>query len=147
MTGIRLQAVNRDNWEECISLEVSEVQSGFVASNQYSLAEAFSKSEMRPFAIYNGNQMVGFLMYSLDREDKTPWIHRLMIAADYQRKGYGRLALRLAVQQITEEFNPVVISLSFEPENLIARALYESEGFTVTDEMVWGEVIARLYMK
>ena len=69
-----------------------------------------------------------------------------MIDKAYQGKGYGKEAVRLALEFIktlpcgTAEY----CWLSYEPENDTARKLYSSFGFAETDEMDGEEMIAVL---
>ena len=69
---------------------------------------------------------------------------RLMIDKAYQKRGYGKEAVRLALDFI-ESFpcgKADYCWLSYEPENEVARQLYCSFGFTETGEMDGEEVIA-----
>ena len=124
-----------------------ESQYAFVADNCYSLAEAYANISAgryaQPFGIYNGETPVGFLMigYNIaDNEDdpvKFPLlvnnylIWRLMIDKKYQKKGYGREAMKLALEFI-RTFpcgKAEYCWLSYNPENEAARKLYSSFGF------------------
>jgi len=71
---------------------------------------------------------------------------RLMIDEKYQNKGYGREAVRLALDFI--KTLPCGRSeycwLSYEPENEVARRLYHSFGFEETGEKDCDELIAVL---
>ena len=64
---MELREINMKNFRECIDLKVSDSQKGFVASNMYSLAEAKADNVSNPYAIYDGEQMVGFIMYDTPR--------------------------------------------------------------------------------
>ena len=63
---IRLVEVDYWNFDSLIDLKVKESQNGYVASNVYSLAEAYaavaSKGYALPFGIYLEGRPVGFLM-------------------------------------------------------------------------------------
>ena len=74
---------------------------------------------------------------------------RLMIDERYQRRGYGREALRLALDFIrTRPCGPAEYCfLSYEPENAAARALYSSFGFRENGEMDGDEIVAALRME
>ena len=71
---------------------------------------------------------------------------RLMIDEKYQNKGYGREAVRLALDFINTLpcGKAECCWLSYEPENEIARRLYQSFGFEETGEMDCDELIAVL---
>jgi len=66
---ITLRPVNQDNFNEVIKLSVTKEQEGFIASNMYSLAQAYANQleddpadHLITFAIYCNNEMVGFAM-------------------------------------------------------------------------------------
>lgn len=70
----------------------------------------------------------------------------LMIDRQHQGKGYGIEAMRLALDFIRTYpcGSAEYCWLSYEPENDIARKLYNSFGFRETGEMDEGEVVAAL---
>ncbi len=72
---VTLRKITEDNFIECISLEPMEDQKKFVARNIYSLAEAYIALANgycipMPYAIYDDETMVGFLMLSYEQADK-----------------------------------------------------------------------------
>ena len=71
---------------------------------------------------------------------------RLMIDEKYQHKGYGREAVRLALDFINTLpcGKAEYCWLSYEPENEVARRLYHSFGFEETGEKDCDELIAVL---
>jgi diamine N-acetyltransferase len=141
---IVFKPVNEDNFEDVIKLKVAEKQENYVASNIYSIAQAKVLPECIPLAIYNDEELVGFLMYAMDRDDKEYCIYRLMIDERYQCRGYGRAAMKAIIELIKQDKNHHVLYLSFEPENSRARKLYESLGFEPDGRMIDNEVIYKL---
>ena len=161
---IRLVKVNPENFDELIDLEVDKSQEDYVADNSYSLAEAYANIAAgryaQPFGIYDGEVPVGFLMigYNIaDEEDdyrKYPLIKdnyliwRFMIDKNHQGKGYGRAAMKLALEFIRTfpRGKAEYCWLSYEPENEAARKLYRSFGFVEAAEMPegWDEIPAAL---
>ncbi|ROR31903.1 diamine N-acetyltransferase [Mobilisporobacter senegalensis] len=153
---ISLRKINEENFEECIKLEPKKDQKSFVASNIRSLAQAYvalSNEECipMPYAIYENDIMVGFTMLSYNEaaeesEENTYWVCRLMVDKQYQGKGYGKEAMKKALDLIkTEPYgNASGVYLSYEPENEIAKKLYASLGFVATGEIEDGEVVAKL---
>ncbi len=157
---IRLEKVNGKNVWELLKLNVSDDQSSFVASNDTSIIEAYiaitGNGYAFPFGIYENDVPVGFLMIGFDIDDyweDAPEIAkgnynlwRLMIDKAYQGKGFGRDAVKLALEYI-KTFPCGAAKycwLSYEPENEAARCLYKSFGFYETGEMDGEEVIAVL---
>ena len=141
---ISLRAVTPQNFSAVIHLSVREDQKNFVASNAYSLAEAGIFPHRTPLAIYAAETPVGFLMYAFIEENQRHWIFRLMIAADQQGRGYGRAAMRLALERMRAIPGCSQIYISYEPENDVARKLYASLGFRINGEIEGGEEVAVL---
>ncbi len=141
---IELREIIMENFRECIGLSVAEDQRGFVASNMYSLAEAKADGVSNPLAIYSGDTMVGFIMYCFDAESGTGYIDRLMVAADHQRHGYGRVAMAEVISRLRNTPGCLLIRTSFEPSNAVADALYHSLGFRRTGEVDDGEIVVVL---
>ena len=143
---LRLVEIDRYNYLSVLDLSVSTEQKSFVASNQYSLAQAYVQPECVPLALYAENKPIGFAMYSLDENDHQYWIYRLMIDQRYQGVGYGREAMKLLIERIRELMDDEHkrIYISFEPENEIAKALYESLGFVPDGRVMYGEVVYQL---
>ena len=103
---------------------------------------------------YDSEKPVGFLMIGYDVDDywtDAPEIAkgnynlgRLMIDKRYQKRGYGKEAIKLALDFIRTWpcEKAEYCWLSYEPDNDVARQLYRSFGFAETEEMDGEEVIA-----
>lgn len=151
MEQITLEKITYKNYIKAIwGLKVSPKQKSFVASNMCSLAEAYvaitNGGVALPFAICRNKRPIGFLMigYGANDEDfegedpafvemvkKSYCLWRFMIDKRYQRKGYGRKAMQLALDYI-KTFpcgKADACWLSYEPENEVAKKLYASFGF------------------
>ena len=157
---LRLEKVTGKNVWSILKLSVSQEQESFVAPNDVSIIEAYTAITENgyafPFGIYEDDIPVGFLMVGFDADDyweDAPSIARgnynlwrLMIDKNYQKKGYGKEAVRLALEFI-KTFpcgKADFCGLSYEPENEIASRLYHSFGFVETGEMDGDETIAVL---
>jgi diamine N-acetyltransferase len=153
---IELRKITGDNFNECTKLETTEEQKNFVASNIRSLAQAYvaltnNECIPMPYAIYDNDIMVGFIMLSYTEADENDdenayWVWRLMIDKGYQGKGYGKETMAKALELIrTFPYGKAtVVSLSYEPENVVAKALYASFGFVETGKIEYGELVAKL---
>jgi len=143
---LSLVEIDRHNYLSILDLSVSEEQRSFVASNTYSLAQAFVQPECVPLALYAENKPVGFAMYCIDENDREYWIYRLMIDQRHQGRGYGRAAMLLLIDRIRSEMDEERhrIYISFEPENEVAKSLYESLGFVPDGRVEYGEIVYRL---
>ena len=157
---LRLEQVNGKNVWDILKLTVEENQKNFVANNDISIIEAYTAITANgyafPFGIYENETPVGFLMIGFDIDDywdDAPSIAkgnynlwRLMIDKAYQRKGYGKEAVQLALDFI-KSFpcgRAGYCWLSYEPENEAARQLYRSFGFSETGDTDGEELIAVL---
>ncbi len=157
---LRLEKVTGRNVWDILKLKVSEEQKSFVAGNDISIIEAYTAVSANgyafPFGIYEDETPVGFLMVGYDVDDD--WtdappialgnynLWRLMIAQDYQNRGYGKEAVRLALEFIRKYpcGKADYCWLSYEPTNEAARHLYHSFGFVETGEKDGEETIAVL---
>jgi diamine N-acetyltransferase len=149
--NINLQKVTRDNWEEAMKLQVRDDQTSFVPSVAVSLAKVYIKPdgdqvEYLPFAIYDGEKMVGFIMHAYEEQTTySYWINGFIIDASQQGKGYGRAAFLEMIVWIQEKFAQCSeIRLTVHKENLNAKKLYETLGFKKTTQMFGDEEVWRL---
>jgi diamine N-acetyltransferase len=144
---VKLKGVTADNWEEVVDLELRGSQEDLVASNLYSVAEAQFDPDARPRAVYAGKCVVGFLMYDVQKtkgKAKEASIYRFMIDRKHQGKGYGRMALSKALEEIRAIPGVNRISICYMPKNPIAKQFYASFGFVEVGRDRDGEVIAVL---
>ena len=130
---VSIKPVTRENLEEVLALRVGEEQEKYVISNAESLSRAYVYSETAyPFAIYDDNIIVGFIMMGYYEVKGYYTLWEFMIDHKYQNKGYGRQALKLGLDFVREKFGPVDIYTGVTPGNTIAKKLYESVGFEST---------------
>lgn len=141
---ISLRPIDKDNFRECIGLDVKPDQKGFVASNVGSIAQSKVYPQMVPLAVYNDAELVGFVMYSRDSEKLRYWIVRLMIDARWQGKGFGKAATLVLIDLMKGLEDCSEIFLCVVLENTSAQKLYSSLGFERTGEIDEGEIVMRL---
>lgn len=137
---ITLQEITKDNWRQACKLKLKDGQEHFVAPNWYSIIEGILDG-FTTRAIYEGETMVGFLMYGYDADENQYWIIRLMVDREHQGKGYGRAAMHAAMDALKVLPGCDAIHISFEPENVVARKLYASLGFEDTGRIEHGETV------
>ena len=157
---VHLEKVTTKNYEELIELNIFESQYPFVADNVESLAEAYlavtsDESYAYPFAIYDDDTLVGFLMIGYNeaalegpdapealKNNYSLW--RLMIDKNHQKKGYGREAVRLALEFIKTwpRGEAELCATSYNSENKVAKKLYASFGFEENGELDEDEIVA-----
>lgn len=146
-SDVELRDVTADNREAVVALELAPEQEDLVADNAYSLRESRRDPDSHPRAVYAGARVVGFLMYEIIRRKKKPYeasIYRFMIDRKHQGKGYGRAALGKALDEIKAIPDVKKITISYMPENPVAKPFYASFGFVEVARDEDGEVIAEL---
>ncbi len=149
MTMLQLRPITKDNWIKAISLKVREDQMNFVASNAVSLAQLNFLDNFYAKGIYLEDEMIGFTLYGIDEDEQQYWIYRMMIDKKFQGKGYGKKAIQLIIDDIRamREDHHKTISLSYEPENEVAKYIYSKMGFKEVDGLIIeGEQVARFML-
>lgn len=142
---VSLKIVDENNFRTIIGMKLNEEQSKYVASNVYSLAQAWLYPEVaKPYAIYNDEEVIGFMMLDWDEKERECSIWRFMIANKQQGKGYGRKALEYALNIIKEAEKFDYVFLDYVPGNVVGKHLYESMGFKETGEVDEGEIVMKL---
>jgi len=150
-------AANYDNIaRECISLEIASEQNGFCASNADSLEEAYNNAQEGyidvPYAIYDSNVMVGFIMYGFVKKEDDIYgedcynLWRIMVDKNHQGKGYAKQTVIKVIEEIkTRPYGEAThIYTSYKPTNIASKKLFASLGFLETGAMDDDESIARL---
>ena len=150
---ISLRDVTKENWQECVRLQLAPEQEHFVSSNAYSLAESKFMPTFVPQAIYRRDEatadeaMVGFVMYGYYPDGEAPWgqrhwVFRLMIDRAHQGRGYGTAALRAVLARLAADPACPTVLIGYETDNPIARKLYHGLGFREIGTAPWGELVA-----
>ncbi|MDA1638710.1 GNAT family N-acetyltransferase [Bacillus thuringiensis] len=151
--NIHLKIVTRENWEDALQLQVKENQRKFVPAVAVSLAKVYIKPdgdnvEYIPFAIYNGDLMVGFVMHAVVKETTDMyWINGFIIDQNQQGKGYGKAALQESIYLIKNTYKACKeIRLTVHKDNISAKKLYECYGFQSSGHDYDGEQVYRLFV-
>ena len=143
---ISFRAITEDNFGTIIRMKRPDNE-GFVASNAYSLAQAWlyrDNNDVYPFAIYNDEEPVGFMMLDEDLEERCLVIWRIMFPEEHQNKGYGTEAIKKIVELARECGKYDFMILDYVPENKIAEHVYTKIGFRPTGEESNGEIVLRM---
>ncbi|MHA7138898.1 GNAT family N-acetyltransferase [Rossellomorea arthrocnemi] len=128
--SVKIVEVNKENWNDCCQLEISEDQKTFIESNAISIAQSKFEPSLKPFAIYYEDKVVGFLMYNtMPEELNAYWVYRIMVDKSYQGKGIGKAATALMIEGMVETLAADKIVVGYHPENTGAHHLYTSLGF------------------
>ena len=129
---ISLRAVTADNFDIISELPLLPEQRDYLASNDYSMAQAsFHPATMHTRAVYCDEDVIGFLMFvSPDEEDPPGYyqIWRFMVDHRRQGQGLGRAALGLALAEIRARPDARSIEICYKPGNANAKQFYASMG-------------------
>lgn len=154
---MELVKINSHNVWDIVKLTVYDEQKAFVASNADSLIEAYVTIQdggtALPFGLYENDIPVGFVMlgYGTSGEESEPQVAkdgyclwRFMIDKACQKQGLGSRALEKVLEYIgTYPYGPATYCwLSYEPENTVAKALYEKYGFKENGELCGREIVS-----
>ncbi len=139
-----------------LRLRTAPGQEQFVASVEQSFADALEHPEAcaRYWAVYDGDQAVGFAMISdnIPREtldaDATlvgPYfLWRLLIDERHQRRGYGTATLDAVAAYVRSRPNGDALLTSAAQGDGTPQPFYERYGFVPTGDVVDEEVVLRL---
>ena len=130
---VQLKPVTKENLDAVLALRVEEGQEGYVSSTAESLAQAYVYADTAyPFGIYDGDELVGFIMMGYYEAKQYYTLWKFMIDRRFQNKGYGRQALKLGLDFVKDRFGAKEIYTGVTPGNTVAKRLYESVGFRDT---------------
>jgi diamine N-acetyltransferase len=140
---IELVEINADTVRDVCRLDAGD-GGRQVAPNAVSIAQAYFSKEAWFRAIHADGQLVGFLMLwdpNLVPASEEPRfiLWRFMIDARFQRRGYGRAALELALAHVRARGGEALY-LSHVKDVDDAARLYRSLGFTYTGVEEDGEL-------
>ena len=142
--AIELREVDKSNYRDVLKLKVADNQTGFVASNAISLAQALFHPEAWYRGIYQEDTPVGFVMLELDMEKPEYYLWRYMIDQQFQSRGYGFRAMELVIEYVKSFPDSHEFFLSYVPEQGNPKGFYEKLGFVDTGEIEAGELIMKL---
>lgn len=127
--------IDKSNYMDCVLLQVDESQKHFVADNARSLLEAIYEEGLYTRGIYDGERMVGFVLY--DYDDSLPgWsMSRFMIGRQFQGKGFGKKAVVEFLEYFKARHDAGEIYISVSLDNAVARKMYSDIGFEEVKEI------------
>ena len=143
---INFRKISEENFDSIIKMKRPETEN-FVASNAVSLAQAWlyrEDGDVFPFAIYDDDNVVGFMLLEEDMEEERLDLWRIMFPPENEGKGYGTAAVKLMLQYAANSGRYKSIGLLCSPENHKARHIYDKLGFQPTGEICYGDIEMRL---
>ena len=148
--AMRLEPVTQDNVRAACKLKLRADQDGLVAPVAWSLADAYTMPDIAwPRVIYDGDQLVGFIMAAFASQHENPLFHsylwRLNIGAEHQGQGYGRFAIEELCQEAVRRGHQR-LTVSYHAGQHGPEAFYRRVGFHPTGEYNEGETVAELLL-
>ena len=143
---VQFRKITEENFDAVIKMKRPEGEN-FVASNAVSLAQAWlyrDDGDVFPFAIYDDDTIVGFMLLEEDMEQARLDLWRIMLSPEQEGKGYGTAAVKLMIQYAKDSGRYRSVYLLCAPENHIARHIYDKLGFQPTGEICYGDVQMKL---
>lgn len=143
MAALRLEPLSEKNFDAAVGLRLKPGQEKFVASVEYSLAQAYVTPSAWPRLVYDGDTPVGFVMANFDPDHEIPefrcGIWRLLVDADAQGRGAGRYAVD-AVASEARRRGRSRITVLWEVDEGGPEEFYLKQGFVRTGEL-FGQVV------
>jgi diamine N-acetyltransferase len=146
---VSLAPATADNWRDIARVTPAEGQRDWVADVTYYLCLSAYDGLWRSYAVLEGEDTVGHVMWAVDPEDDSHWFGGLVIDRERQGHGLGRATVE-ALLTLWEEGEPGLsgtpytrAALSVAPDNTVARSLYRSLRFAETGEMSEDELVLR----
>jgi diamine N-acetyltransferase len=131
-------------------LSVRDDQRHLVEPNAVSLAQALFSAEAWYRAVYDGEDLAGFIMLE-DQSLRVPLpsepavsVWRFMIDRRFQGRGIGRAALLQVIEHVRRKQIFAVLQLSYRPRPYCAEPFYVGLGFRHTGRMDGEEVVLEL---
>lgn len=143
---INFREITEENFEDIISMKRPQEEQ-FVASNAISLAQAWlyrKNEDVYPFAIYDDDKPVGFMMLDEDLEERCLTIWRILFPKEHTKKGYGTKAISMIIEMARKSGKYDFMTIDYAPNNKIAEHVYQKLGFRPTGEISNGEIVMKL---
>ena len=132
---MEFRKIDKSNYWDCMALTIADNQKGFVADNKQSLVEAAYEDGLYTLGIYLEEMMIGFILYDYDETFPGWSMSRFMIGKQFQGKGYGKQAAIEFFEYFKIKHNADKLYISVSLENMVARKMYSSIGFTEIKEV------------
>lgn len=147
--AVHLRPLTEENRLELEALELAPGQERFVNSVSEALAEANAEPGGRAiqFGLYDGDTAVGFVMISDEVAGPgyiAQYLWKLLVDAQYQRRGYGTAALDLVAAYFRDRGVETMWTSAGQGDGG-PIPFYERYGFVRTGDLVFDdEVLLRL---
>lgn len=143
MSDLRLVELSTENLPAVITLPPAIGEKAYVAPVLHSIAEAYVTPTAWPRVIFDGDEVVGFVMANWDAENEIPefrsGVWRLNVADEAKGRGVGRFAIAQVVEEARRRgFEQITVL--WEPAADGPEGFYLAVGFEKTGEL-FGETV------
>lgn len=136
---VRIKPIENDDdlWYATVECTLAPGQEEFVNPAGFSIGRAYLNPEDNlPCVICKADgTRIGYIVLRTWLGQGSGFNWSFYLDKEFQGLGYGKAAARLAVQILKAVDPKVPIKLSTEQDNLKAQRLYESIGFSKSDEL------------
>ena len=140
---VSIKEITEENFQQCLQLKASVPDSQFVDTVEYSLAEAWLYyNDMRPFAIYLGSNIIGFV--SMYTGEENYQIINFLIDNMFRGAGIGTKAARICIDYLSKSYGAKRISVPVHERHLAACKFWEKLGFGLSDSIEDSYIYMRL---
>ena len=140
---VSIKEITEENFQQCLQLKASVPDSQFVDTVEYSLAEAWLYyNDMRPFAIYLGSNIIGFVSMYIGEENYQ--IINFLIDDMYRGVGIGTKAAKICIDYLSKNYGAKRISVPVHERHLAACKFWKKLGFGLSDSIEDGYIYMRL---
>ncbi|TNH44496.1 GNAT family N-acetyltransferase [Photorhabdus luminescens subsp. sonorensis] len=129
---VSLIDVDKDNYEDVMSLEVEPGQEVFVAPNSESIVESHFNEYCRARVICYDEEVVGFAMYERCVNEGKPNeynLYRMMVDQSYQNQGIGSEAMQLLLDEMKQQPDCHRITVCYDETSERHKSFYQRFGF------------------
>jgi len=122
-----------------INLSVDPLQYGFVTDPKEvftnSKTDAWKNLNVKQYLILNNGEMIGSFATSIDPDNFEDYsLINFLIDKKYQGQGLGSKSIRKVIEFMRAEKPGKNLTLKVVPENILAKTLYEKNGFRFNGE-------------
>ena len=115
---ISLRELTKENYLDCIRLNLHPDQEENLASNAITIAQSRFETDYRLKVIYEQETVIGLLAFCHEDEPldySIYWLFRFMIDKDHQNKGYGKQVLSLLVEEVQQLGGTTLLTMPNQP--------------------------------
>jgi len=130
-----IQDIAKRSWQHTYAQILSPKQYQYMFKKMYStpLIQAHLQDPNWNYVLFadDTNTFVAFVGYEFHHKENTTKLHRLYVAPEHMKRGFGKKALQ-HVKESAKIAGDYRIVLAVNKHNL-AQQFYESQGFTIYD--------------